>query len=95
MIAVTTETRLEGYEIAAYKGTAQGATFADLLRHAEALGANAILNTCYDDALDVETLFHGAAVVIERVAPRRPAQPVAGGTTEKLPAQTTMTGGMI
>ena len=65
MIAVTTETRLEGYQIAAYKGTAQGATFADLLRHAEALGANAILNTCYDDALDVETLFHGAAVVVE------------------------------
>ena len=65
MIAVTTETRLEGYQIAAYKGTAQGATFDDLLRHAEALGANAILNTCYDDALDVETLFHGAAVVIE------------------------------
>jgi uncharacterized protein YbjQ (UPF0145 family) len=65
MIAVTTETRLEGYQIAAYKGTAQGATFADLLRHTEALGANAILNTCYDDALDVETLFHGAAVVIE------------------------------
>ena len=65
MIAVTTETRLEGYQIAAYKGTAQGATFADLLRHAEALGANAILNTCYDDALDVETLFHGAAVVAE------------------------------
>ena len=74
MIAVTTETRLEGYEIAAYKGTAQGATFDDLLRHAEALGANAILNTCYDDALDVETLFHGAAVVIEPVASRRTAQ---------------------
>jgi len=65
MIAVTTETRLEGYQIVAYKGTAQGETFADLLRHAEALGANAILNTCYDDALDVETLFHGAAVVIK------------------------------
>ena len=46
MIAVTTETRLEGYQIVAYKGTAQGETFADLLRHAEALGANAILNTC-------------------------------------------------
>jgi uncharacterized protein YbjQ (UPF0145 family) len=83
MIAVTTETRLEGYEIAAYKGTAQGATFDDLLRHAEALGANAILNTCYDDALDVETLFHGAAVVIEPVASSRTAQPVAGDATEK------------
>ena len=81
MIVVTTETRLDGYQIAAYKGTAQGATFADLLRHAEALGANAILNTCYDDALDVETLFHGAAVVIEPVAPRRPAQLLAGNAT--------------
>jgi uncharacterized protein YbjQ (UPF0145 family) len=95
MIAVTTETRLEVYEIAAYKGTAQGATFADLQRHAEALGANAILNTCYDDALDVETLFHGAAVVIEPVALRRPAQPVAGDTTEKLPVHAAMTAGTI
>jgi hypothetical protein len=32
----------------------------------EALGANAILNTCYD-ALDVGTLFHGAAVVTEPI----------------------------
>jgi len=95
MIAVTTEARLEGYQIAAYKGTAQGATFADLLRHAEALGANAILNTCYDDALDVETLFHGAAVVVERVIPRLPAQPVAGDAIGKLPVHATMTGGTI
>ena len=95
MIAVRTETRLEGYEIAAYKCTAQGATFADLLRHAEALGANAILNTCYDDALDVETLFHGAAVVIERVASLRPAQPVAGDAIGKLSVHATMTGGTI
>jgi uncharacterized protein YbjQ (UPF0145 family) len=75
MIAVTTETRLEGYQIAAYKGTAQGATFAYLLRHAEALGANAILNTCYDDALDVETLFHGAAVVVEPKRSGRDTEP--------------------
>jgi len=95
MIAVTTETRLEGYEIVAYKGTAQGATFADLLRHAEALEANAILNTCYDDALDLETLFHGAAVVIEPVAPRRPAHPVAGDAADKLPVHAAMTGGII
>ena len=95
MIAVTTETRLDGYQIAAYKGTAQGATFADLLRHAEALGANAILNTCYDDALDVETLFHGAAVVIEQVSPLLPVQPIAGDATDKLPVQPTMTGGTI
>ena len=65
MIAVTTTSSIEGYRITAYKGSAQGLTFDELLRHAEALGANAILNTCYDDALDVETLFHGAAVVIE------------------------------
>lgn len=36
-----------------------------LLKSAEALGANAILNTCFDDALDVDTLFHGTAVVIQ------------------------------
>jgi hypothetical protein len=65
MIAVTTASRIDGCEIIAYKGTAQGATFEDLLKSAETLGANAILNTCYDDALDVDTLFHGAAVVIE------------------------------
>jgi uncharacterized protein YbjQ (UPF0145 family) len=65
MIAVTTASRIDGCEIVAYKGTAQGATFQDLLKSAESLGANAILNTCYDDALDVDTLFHGAAVVIE------------------------------
>jgi len=95
MIAVTTETRLDGYQIAAYKGTAQGATFADLLRHAEALGANAILNACYDDALDVETLFHGAAVVIEQVPLLRPVQPIAGDATDNLPVQATMAGGTI
>ena len=95
MIAVTTETRLEAYEIAAYKGTAQGATFADLLRHAEAFGANAILNTCYDDALDVETLFHGAAVVIEPVTRGQPAQAVAGDANEKLPVHTAVSGGTI
>jgi uncharacterized protein YbjQ (UPF0145 family) len=72
MIAVTTTSRIDGCEIVAYKGTAQGATFEDLLKSAESLGANAILNTCYDDALDVDTLFHGSAVVIEP----RPAPPL-------------------
>lgn len=67
MIVVTTGCWIEGYQIVAYKGTAQGATFDQLLKSAEALGANAILNICYDDALDVDTLFHGAAVVIERI----------------------------
>jgi uncharacterized protein YbjQ (UPF0145 family) len=68
VIAVTAVSSINGYEIVAYKGTAQGETFDELLRNAEALGANAILNTCFDDALDVDTLFHGAAVVIEPIA---------------------------
>lgn len=44
-----------------------GATFAELLQDAEALGANAVLNTYFDDSLDVETLYHGAAVVMKPV----------------------------
>ena len=48
----------------AYKGMAQGATFDELLKSAESLGANAILNTCYDNELDIDTLFHGAAVLV-------------------------------
>jgi uncharacterized protein YbjQ (UPF0145 family) len=67
MIMATTAPRIEGHHIAAYKGTAQGETFEELLKSAEALGANAILNTCFDDALDVDTLFHGAVVVIEPI----------------------------
>ncbi|HTV56264.1 MAG TPA: hypothetical protein VMI06_15285 [Terriglobia bacterium] len=67
MIATTTASRIGGYYVAAYKGTAEGETYGELLKSAEALGANAILNTCYDDALDVDTLFHGAAVVIEPI----------------------------
>ncbi|MGH9401512.1 MAG: hypothetical protein ACRD2P_05325 [Terriglobia bacterium] len=74
MTFVTTASTIEGYHISAYKGSAQGETFDELQHNAEALGANAILNTCYDDALDVDTLFHGAAVVIEpiRVPPTLP-----------------------
>jgi uncharacterized protein YbjQ (UPF0145 family) len=69
MIAVaTTRTSVEGYRVVAYKGAARGETFAALLRDAEALGANAVLNTCFDDALDVDTLYHGAVMVIK---PRR------------------------
>jgi len=68
MIALATpRTCIEGYRVVAYKGAARGETFAALLRDAEALGANAVLNTCFDDALDIETLYHGAAVVIEAV----------------------------
>lgn len=77
MIAVaTTRTHVEGYWITAYKGTAKGNTFALFLRNAEVLGANAVLNTCFDDALDVETLYHGAAVVI---SPREEATVAAKG----------------
>ena len=55
MIAVTTASTIEGYQVMAYKGTAQG--------------ANAVFDTCYDDALGIDTLYHGAAVVIEPVKP--------------------------
>jgi uncharacterized protein YbjQ (UPF0145 family) len=78
MIAATTASRIEGYEIVAYNGTAQGETFEELLKSAETLGANAILNTCYDDALDVDTLFHGAAVIIEPIP--MTLEHLAGGT---------------
>jgi hypothetical protein len=37
----------------------------ELLRSAQKIGTNAVLNTCFDDALDVNTQFHGAAVLIE------------------------------
>jgi uncharacterized protein YbjQ (UPF0145 family) len=75
MIAVTTVSSINGYEIVAYKGTAQGETFDELLRNAKALGANAILSTCFDDALDVDTLFHGAAVLIKRIPAPPPHLP--------------------
>lgn len=67
MIAVTTASRIEGYQIVAYKGRAQGVTFEELLKSTESLGANAVLNTCFDDAIDVDTLFHGTAVVVEPI----------------------------
>ncbi|MGH9401385.1 MAG: hypothetical protein ACRD2P_04675 [Terriglobia bacterium] len=46
----------------------QGATFEELLRNADAIGANAILNICYDDAIEVDTLFKGAVVVIDPIS---------------------------
>jgi hypothetical protein len=66
VLLASTEERIEGYAIAAYKGILQGQTWNELLRQAEALGANAILNTCFDDALDVDTLFHSRGVVVRR-----------------------------
>ena len=70
MVAVTINSNFQGFRITGYKGTACGATFDELLQHAESLGANAIIGACYDNALDVETLFHGAAVVIEPIQPQ-------------------------
>ncbi|HEV2419980.1 MAG TPA: hypothetical protein VGX94_19460 [Terriglobia bacterium] len=68
MIAVTAAPTLEGYQVVVYKGVARSETFEELQRNAESLGANAILNICYDGALDVDTLFHGAAVVIRPIS---------------------------
>jgi len=65
VILVTTTSEIDGCRVIATKGTAQGATFDDMLRHAEALGANAIINANYDNALGPEPLFHGNAVVVE------------------------------
>jgi len=70
MVAVTIESNVQGFRITGYKGIACGPTFDELLQHAESMGANAVIGTCYDNALDVETLFHGAAVVIEPIQPQ-------------------------
>ncbi len=77
MILVTTAHEFDGYRVVATKGTAEGATFEDMLRHAETLGANAVLNTDYNNALGAEALFHGDAVMVEANAfetNRRPNQ---------------------
>ena len=68
MILVTTASAFDGYRVIATKGTAQGATFEHMLLHAEALGANAIINANYDNALGPKPLFHGNAVVVEPTA---------------------------
>ncbi|HTV57034.1 MAG TPA: hypothetical protein VMI06_19235 [Terriglobia bacterium] len=65
MVLASTASKIDGYRIVAYRGVAHGQTWEELLRHAEAMGANAILNTCFDSAIDVDTLFHGAGVVVE------------------------------
>lgn len=65
VVLTSTGARIEGWRITAYKGIVRGETWNELLRHAEEVGANAVLNTRFDNALDVDTLFHGAAVVIE------------------------------
>lgn len=75
MILTSTESQIEGYWITAYRGIVQGETWKELLRNAEQIGANAVLNTCFDDALDVDTLFHGTAVVVMRQCLPRGLQP--------------------
>ena len=72
MILTSTEAQIPGYATTAYRGIVQGETLDELLHQAETAGANAVLNTCFDAALDVDTLFHGFAVVLKRVHPPRP-----------------------
>jgi hypothetical protein len=72
VVVTSTEARIECCRINTYKGTVQGETWSELLRHAEEIGANVVLNTCFDDSLAVDTVFHGAAVVIEPLPSRAP-----------------------
>ena len=65
VIMTSTEPRINGYWTSTYKGIVQGQTWGDLLRNAEQIGANAILNTCFDSAIGIDTLFHGSAVVVK------------------------------
>jgi hypothetical protein len=65
VILTSTGSQIEGFWITAYKGIVQGQTWDEFLLNAEAIGANAILNICFDDAIDVDTLFHGAGVVLK------------------------------
>lgn len=82
MLLTSVGARIEGYSIAAYQGTVRGDTWNELLRRAAEIGANAVLNTCFDDALDVDTLLHGTAVVLRRDYPTRHPRlrPEYGGT---------------
>lgn len=65
MILVTTRSQLDGYRITATKGSAQGARFEEMLRHAEQLGANAILNATYQRTIGADAMFVGDAVLVE------------------------------
>ncbi|MCL5671405.1 MAG: heavy metal-binding domain-containing protein, partial [Acidobacteria bacterium] len=44
-----------------------GATFENMLHHAEQLGANAIVGADYSNSPPEEVRFHGTAVVVERI----------------------------
>jgi len=81
MVAVTIGINVQGFRITGYKGIACGVTFHELVQHAESIGANAIISTCYDNALDIETLFHGAAVVIEPIQAQAPGYDIPKGPT--------------
>lgn len=76
MLVTSTESQIEGYWISAYRGIVQGQTWDELLRNAELIGVNAILNIRFDNALDVDTLFHGSAVVLKRAC--SPGPPLIG-----------------
>jgi hypothetical protein len=65
MIFATTASSIGGYQIVSFKRTTQGATSEELLHSTEVVGANAVLNVCYDNALSTDTIFHGFAVVVE------------------------------
>ena len=94
MIFATTASSIEGYKIVAFKGTAQSETFEGLLNQTEALGANAVLNICFDNALSTDTLFHGSAVVIEPVPIPAYRMPGEGTPVFKVPSVAHEDGGI-
>ena len=67
MMLVTTASELDGYRIHVTKGLAQGATFENMLHHAEQLGANAIVGADYSSSLPEEVRFRGTAVVVGQI----------------------------
>ena len=82
MMLVTTASELDGYHIHVTKGLAQGATFENMLHHAEQLGANAIVNAAFESALKAGFLFHGDAVVVQRIG-SKPVTGLTGSEYEK------------
>lgn len=66
MIFVTARPSSGGNRIIAYKGTVQGATFDEMVRHPRHLRANSILNARYGDALGIDTFYHSVAPGLRR-----------------------------
>jgi hypothetical protein len=66
MILTSTASQIEGYWITAYGGIVQRQTWDELLQNAEEIEANAILNTRFDNALDVDTLYTARALWLGR-----------------------------